>query len=162
MKVKPFLKPDKSTDDKRFNWLDQFLAYLRLWKVSIDDRPGDFSQAALCNMFLSWRTYEGIPISILSLKEVKPYLLRNGFSYVLSGKFCQDDLENYFGFQGPIGCRKSNPAVYDTVYNDNTIKTQYSVEPSTGNVRDEKNEWNVINTEPLSKRHKKEKMHLGR
>ena len=125
MEVKPFLKPDKSTDDKRLNWLDQFLAYLRLWKVSIDDRRGDFSQAALNNMFLLGKTYEGIHISILSLKEVKPYLLRNGFSYVLSGKFCQDHLENYFGLQGPIGCRNSNPTVNDTEYNDNRIKTQY-------------------------------------
>ena len=40
LKAKPFLKSYKSTDDERFNWLDQFLEYLRLWKVSIDDRPG--------------------------------------------------------------------------------------------------------------------------
>ena len=33
LKAKPFLKPYKSTDDKRFNWLDQFLEYWRLWKV---------------------------------------------------------------------------------------------------------------------------------
>ena len=52
LKAKPFLKPYKSTDDERLNWLDQFLEYLRLWKVSIDDRPGNFSQAACSNMFL--------------------------------------------------------------------------------------------------------------
>ena len=46
LKAKPFLKSYKSTDDERFNWLDQFLEYLRLWKVSIDDRPGNFSQGA--------------------------------------------------------------------------------------------------------------------
>ena len=102
-----------------------------------------------------WRRDEGIQkISILSRKEVIPYLLRNGFNYVLSGKFCQDDLENYFGFQRAIDRRKSNPTVYGTVYNDNTIKTQYSVKPSTGNVRGEESKWNVVDTEPLPKRHK--------
>ena len=60
LKAKPFLKSYKSTDDERFNWLDQFLEYLRLWKVSIDDRPGNFLQAARSNMFLSRQTYEGI------------------------------------------------------------------------------------------------------
>ena len=60
--------------------MDQFLEYLRLWKVSIDDRPGNFSQAARSNMILLWHTYEGIQISILSLKEVISSLLRNGFS----------------------------------------------------------------------------------
>ena len=106
LKAKPFLKPCKSTDDERFNWLDQFLEYLRVWKVSIDDRSGNFSQTASSNMFLLWQTYEGIQISILSLKEVISYLLRNGFSYVSSGEFCQDDLENYFGSQRTIGRRK--------------------------------------------------------
>ena len=154
LKAKPFLKPYKSADDERFNWLDQFLEYLRLRKVSIDDRPGNFSQAARSDMFLLWQTYEGMQISILSLKEGIPYLLRNSFNYVLSGKFCQDDLENYFGFQRTIGCSKSNPTVYDTGYNDNTIKTQYSVKPSTGNVRGEESNWNVIDTEPLPRRRK--------
>ena len=125
-----------------------------MWKVSIDDRPSNFSQAARTSMLLLWQTYEGIQISILPLKEVVPYLLRNGFNYVLSGKFCQDDLENYFGFQQALGRRKSNPTVYDTGYNDNTIKTQYSVKQSTGNVRGEESKWNVIETEPLPKRRK--------
>ena len=80
LKAKPFLKPQRSTDDEKFNQLDQFLEYLRLWKVSIDDRPGNFSQAAHSNLFLLWHTYEGIQISILSLKEVISSLLRNGFS----------------------------------------------------------------------------------
>ena len=32
LKAKPFLKPYKSTDDERLNWLDQFLEYLRFGK----------------------------------------------------------------------------------------------------------------------------------
>ena len=67
---------------------------------------------------------------------------------------CQNNLEKYFGFQRAIGRRKSNPTVYDTGYNDNTTKTQYSVKPSTGNVRSDGSKWNVIDTEPLPKRRK--------
>ena len=90
----------------------------------------------------------------MSLKEVIPYLLRNGFNYVLSEKFCQDHSEKYFGFQRAIACRKCNPTVYDTGYNDNTIKTQYSVKPQTGNVRGEESKWNIIDTESLPKNRK--------
>ena len=154
LKSKPFLKPCNSTGDKRFDWLDQSLEYLRLWKVSINDRPSNFSQAARSNMFLSWQTYERIQISLLPLKEVISYLLRNGFSYVLSGTFCQNSLESYFGFQRAIGRRKRNSTVYDTGYNHNTIKTQYSVKPSTGNVGGLESKWNIIDTEPLPKRRK--------
>ena len=35
-------------------------------------------------------------MTMLSLKGVVPYLLKNGLKYVLSEKFCQDDVENYF------------------------------------------------------------------
>ena len=50
-------------------------------------------------MFLPWQSYEGLRMSVLSLKAVVPYLLNNGMKYVLSEKFCQDDIENYFGKQ---------------------------------------------------------------
>ena len=90
-------------------------------------------------------------VAEVTFKEVIPHLLWNGFNYVLSGKFCQNDLENYFGFQRAIGRTKSNPTVYDTGYNNNTIKAQYSLKTWTGNVRGEKSKWNVIDTEPYSK-----------
>ena len=154
LKAKPFLKPYSDLNDERFQWLESFLEYLRQWKESVSHRAGNFSQTARNNMFLTWQTYEGLQVSVLSLKEVVPYLLRNGFEYVLSGKFCQDDLENYFGHQRAIGHRKNNPTVYDTGYNDNTIKSQYSVKPSTGNVRGDESKWNIIETEPLPKRTK--------
>ena len=59
-----------------------------------------------------------------SLKGVVPLLLSNGFSFVLTEKFCQDDLENYFGHQRSMGQRRDNPRVFEAEYNDNTIKTQ--------------------------------------
>ena len=104
-------------------------------------------------MFLSIPTYNGIRISISSLKEIVPFLLKNGFEYVLSEKFCQDDLENYFGRQRAIGRRKDNPSVRDTMYNDNIIKTQYDVKPIAGsNCRGKRINSSDIPETPLKKR----------
>ena len=71
-------------------------------------------------MFLSWQTYEGLRMTILSLSVVVPNLLIKGLKYVLSEKFCQDDVENYLGRQRAIGRRKENPNVKDT---QNILKT---------------------------------------
>ena len=71
-------------------------------------------------MFLSWQTYEGLRMTILSLSVAVPNLLIKGLKYVLSEKFCQDDVENYLGRQRAIGRRKENPNVKDT---QNILKT---------------------------------------
>lgn len=150
LKRKPFLKPYSSVNDERFAWLDSFLSYLEKWKLSIENRVGDFNATQKNNMFLSFPTYEGLRMTVHSLKEVVVYLLNNGFDYVLSEKFCQDDLENYFGRQRAIGHRKDNPNVRDTLYGDNLIKTQYDVKPIKGNVR--KGESAPISDVPLKRR----------
>ena len=90
------------------------------------------------------------------------YLLENGVTYVLSERFCQDDLENYFGRQRAIGRRRDNPSVKEVGYNDNTIKCQFSVRPIldvqvcpiAGNVQGQVGKFNVIENEPLPKRMK--------
>ena len=51
----------------------------------------------------------GLQITVHSFKEVCKYLLHNGVKFILSERFCQDDLENYFGRQRAIGSRKDNP-----------------------------------------------------
>ena len=151
VKNKPFLKPYDSVDDIRFEWLDNFLHYFELWKESIE-RQGNFTQNAKSNMFLSWQTYEGIQVTVHSFKEVCKFLLQQGVPYILSERFCQDDVENYFGRQRAIGRRRDNPTLRDTGYNDNTIKTQYSVRPIAGNVRANLNRFNDIDETPLPKR----------
>ena len=40
---------------------------------------------------------EGLQITVHSFKEVCKFLLEHGVPYLLSERFCQDDLENYFG-----------------------------------------------------------------
>ena len=70
--------------------------------------------------------HEGIQVTVHSFREVVKYLLENGVQYVQSERFCQDDLENYFGRQRAVGRRKDYPSVRDVGYNDNTIKSQFN------------------------------------
>lgn len=154
-KRKNFLAPYNSVNDERFSWLDQFLQYLDEWKDSIEGHPGNYSPADNAKMFISHQTYIGLQISVKSLQRVIPYLLNSGVDYVLSEKFCQDDLENYFGRQRAIGRNMDNPNLRQTGYNDNVIKSQMVVRPIAGNVRSKAENWNVIDDEPLPKRHKK-------
>lgn len=150
LKKKPFLRPYNRVDDPRFEWLDNFLNYLQSWKQSIAERPGEFTATQRNNMFISAQTYEGVRMTVYALKGIVPYLLSNGLDYVLSEKFCQDDVENYFGRQRAIGRRKDNPNVRDTLYADNIIKTQYDVRPIQGNVRN--TAVKEIDDTPLKKR----------
>ena len=59
-KWKSFLQPYTNLNAKHFKWLkNDFLHYLLNWKMSIIDRPGNFSQTEKDKMFLSWQTCEG-------------------------------------------------------------------------------------------------------
>ena len=61
-------------------------------------------------------------------------MLQQGIPYILSEKFCQDNLKNYFGKQRAIDQMCDNPTVRDFGYNDNTTKSQFSVRLIAGNV----------------------------
>ena len=158
-KRKPFLEPYSCVDDSRFEWLEfEFLKYLDDWKKSIEERNGEFSKAERQTMFISLQTYQGLHITCYSFIELTKFLLKNGVEYVLSNRFCQDDLENYFGRQRAIGYRKDNPNVFSTGYNDNTIKSQFTVVPIAGNVKmGNVSKWNKISEELLPKRRKSAK-----
>ena len=154
-KRKPFLKPYESVTDERFDWLENvFLKYFLDWKSSIENRAGNFTVNAQSKMFISWQTYEGLQITTHSLIECIKFLLNSGVKYVLSEKFCQDDVENYFGRQRAIGRRRDNPTVRDVGYNDNTIKSQISIAPLGGNITHGASKWNNIDETPLPKRKK--------
>ena len=122
-KIKPFLKPFSSLDDERFKWLtDVFLNYFASWKESIDNREGPYNATDRANMFLSYQTYNGIRITTYSIIECVQFLLSSGVPYVLTERFCQDPLENYFGQQRAINRRKDNPNLRDIGYGDNAIR----------------------------------------
>ena len=105
-------------------------------------------------MFISWHSYEGLQITVHSFKEVCKFLLQQGIPYILSKRFCPDDLENYFGKQRVIGRRCNNPTVHDSNYNNNTIKSQFLVRPIAGNVQGPVGKFNRISDQPLPKRKK--------
>jgi hypothetical protein len=56
---------------------------------------------------------------------------------VLTERFCQDPLENYFGRQRSLGRRKDNPSLRDFGYNDNTIRTSKLFRSIAGNCRND-------------------------
>ena len=58
--------------------------------------------------------------------------------YILTERFRQDPLENYFGRQRSLGARKDNPTLRDVGFNDNSIRNQKVFRPiSAGNCIDE-------------------------
>ena len=78
-------------------------------------------------IFISSQPYEGLQITGHCSKKLLDFLFENGVPFVFSERFCQDDLGNYFGRQQAIGCRKDNSSIRDFGYNDNTIKSQFSI-----------------------------------
>ena len=96
-KCKSFLKPYRNIDDPRFDWIQNvFLKYLSDWKENIEERPGQFTLNAKDRMFISLQTHEGIQISVHSVIEATKYLLAQGMEFVLTERFSQDCVEEYF------------------------------------------------------------------
>lgn len=139
-KSKPNLKPISSVDDPRLSWLlNDFLGYFESWKESINNRPEEFDKTAKKKMFISRQTHEGLKITVHSIVEcVKFMLSETQCKYILTERFCQDPLENYFGRQRSLGARKDNPTLRDVGFNDNSIRNQKVFRPiSAGNCIDE-------------------------
>lgn len=152
-KRKPFVAPYTSMDDSRFVWLeDEFLGYLKQWKESTLNQPGNFTANARSRMFLSWQTYVGLKITSYSVVEATKFLLNEGVEYVLTERFCQDSVEEYFGSQRSLGRRCDNPDIRGFGYNDNTIRIQRSVSIQSGNTRGRKDKnkaWVNVTDDPL-------------
>ena len=147
------LKPYTAVNDDRFGWLrDVFLQYLENWKSSTLQRDDEYSADDRAKMFLSSQTHEGLQISVHSHIEAIQFLLQQGFQYVLSERFMQDVLEDYFGHQRAKGGRADNPSAYEFGYNDLTIAAQRDIAPVVrGNVggRYEKKKWFSVSDEPV-------------
>ena len=115
------IKPYTAVDDHRIGWLrDVFLKYLEDWKKSTLERHGQNSADDRGKMFLSSQTHEGLQVTVQSHIEAIQFLLQQGFQYVLSERFMQDVLEDYFGHQRAKGGRADNPSsrAYEFGYND--------------------------------------------
>ena len=151
-----FIKPYVSQDDERFAWLRHvFLHYLEKWRESIMQREGIYTADEKSKMFLSLQTYKGLKIYVHSHIEAIQFLLSEGFKYVLTERFMQDVLEDYFGHQRAKGGRADNPTAQQFGYNDLTIAAQRDIAPVLrGNVggRYEKQKWGEVSDVPVKKR----------
>ena len=111
-------------------------------------------------------------ISVYSHIEAIQFLLSEGFQYVLSERFMQDVLEDYFGHQQAKGGRSDKPTAqqfgYNDLrltaqqfgYNDLRIAAQRDIAPVLrGNVGGQykKQKWNVVSDVPVKKRKKDKK-----
>ena len=84
-------------------------------------------------MFISRQNHEGMQITCYSVIEATKHLIKEGFQFVLTERFCQGVLKEYFWRQRGIGRRNDNPTVSQFGYNDNIIRMQRSVTNFTGN-----------------------------
>ena len=78
--------------------------------------------------------------------------------FVLSERFSQDPLEEYFGNQRKLGRRNDNPDMKMFVYNNNTIRVQRAVSCQSGKKRgrkDREKSWVNVFNDPVAKRKKK-------
>lgn len=124
------VKPYTDVNDERPDWLQSgFLCYLNTWKNNIQQRGNNFSANAKAKMFISWQTFEGFKITSYSTKEVVPLLLHEGFEYVFTERFCQDVLEEYFGYQLGMQRQADNPSLKEFGYNANAIAIQGQLAP---------------------------------
>ena len=99
----------------------------------------------------------GVQITTYSVVKATKFLLQEGMGYVLTERFCQDPIEEYFGSPRKIGRRSDNPDIKMFGYNDNTIHIQRSVSSPSGNTRgrkDRRKAWVEVRDEPLPKRKK--------
>ena len=108
--------------DPRFTWLkNTFLSYFERWRESITLRDG-FSDSDREKMFISPQTYQGLKITSNSVVEATRYLLDAGMPFVLTEKFNQDVVEEYFGRQRrSMGRRNENPNLFQFGYQANAI-----------------------------------------
>ena len=115
-------------ENERFDWLfNVFLNYFNKWKLSIEDRGNNFSLNAQSKMFITWQTFQGFKITTNAIVEVAKFLLSEGVDFVLTERFCQDEIEEYFVNQRQLGRRSDNPDIQIFGYNDNAIGIQKSV-----------------------------------
>jgi len=95
---------------------------------------------------------------VKSFVEICRYLLNlHDVKFVLSGKLCQDPLENFFGRQRMRGGYADNPTAKSFIYGTSSLRVQgsHALNPVRGNcLRGEKTDLIPIDSTPLPKRRK--------
>ena len=83
--------------------------------------------------------------------EATKFLLQEGTEFVLTERFRQDAVEEYFGNQRKIGRRSDNPDIHAFGYNANTLRIQRMVSCQSGNTtgnprgrKDKRRAWEQV------------------
>ncbi|XP_071502692.1 uncharacterized protein [Diadema antillarum] len=121
-KKKPAMEPYRDETDWRFTWLEEdFLSFLEEWHSEGQLTPLSASEKEkLC---LSKQTLHGLQLTVRSFVTLaKQMLTEPGVQYILSEKFSQDPLEEYFSKQRGIGGRHDNPSVSQFGSNMQTLQ----------------------------------------
>ena len=92
-------------------------------------REGIYTADEKSKMFLSLQKLTKASKFVHSHIEAIQFLLSEGFKYVLTERFMQDVLEDYFGHQRAKGGRADNPTAQQFGYNDLTIAAQRDIAP---------------------------------
>ena len=106
---------------------DHFLPYLNIWKENTQNRSGGYTQNLKSKVFASLETNYAIQITARSTVEAIKYLLQNVSKFILTERFYQDPLKEYFGIQRQLRRRNYNQDVAKFGYSDYTIRIQRDV-----------------------------------
>ena len=95
-------------------------------------------------------------ITTHSVVEANKFLLQEGVEYILTERFCQDVIQEYFGSQQKIRRRNDNPDIQMFGYRDSTIRIQQSVKilvcGHTRGKKDERKAWVNARNDALPKK----------
>lgn len=80
-------------------------------------------------LFLSRQTSQGLRVSLKSTFDLATILLSEGFSYVLTGKFCQDPLEMFFGIIRQSSGSDDHPSANQFLYVYRLLSVSNLVKP---------------------------------
>ena len=86
-------------------------------------------------MLVNLQTNHCIQITVRSTVETVKFILQNGSKFILTERFYQDPVEEYFVIQRQLGRRYNNPDVAKFCYNDNTVRIQRDVSFTSANIK---------------------------
>ena len=93
-------------------------------------------------MLVNLQTNHCIQITVRSTVETVKFILQNGSKFILTERFYQDHVEEYFVIQRQLGRRYDNPDVAKFCYNDNTVRIQTDVSFTSANIKGKYNKSN--------------------
>ena len=93
-------------------------------------------------MLVNLQTNHCIQITVRSTVETVKFILQNGSKFILTERFYQDPVEEYFVIQRQLGRRYDNPDVAKFCYNDSTVRIQTDVSFTSANIKGKYNKSN--------------------